>query len=563
MELSSDSESQPLIHLPNGSETRSRRSIQFLFSPKRFLYLPSKGAVLILFWTLMVGILYQLIVAGSVVGLQTFMGSNSNAAFYEVNIDFGVRTFFAIASCLYPLSGFVADVYVGHYRIVIFSLLLLLCGCISFSVGSVLYFSNVIQSQKAMITTGLREFVIVMVLGFLLIFVGFSGYQSNYIQLGLDQLLDAPSYSLGLFVHAVEWFMIIGKTLLQLVVSWCTCQYDTSVIRLLVSLPLLLVLMLSVLILVGWRQHKWFHTEPARHNPYRTVIQVIRYTLKHKYPIQVSTFTHSSEEHHSKLDYAQERYGGPFTTEQVEDVKAFFKIIMVLVSLGPVFVLVVPAGLFYTKFVQHVTSPDIVNGSCSWKWIVLDTGGLKFLAATIFFPIYIWLLYSVLRSRIPRIFTRLGVWMFILVVCVCSVTAIDLIGHLLYHHRTHVGATCMLTNDESLTLNLPWIVLLVPTTLQAVAPAMMTATILEFITAQSPYSMRGLLVGMFFAIMGFFQFVGSLILLPFYLPHFWSTEGNSPLVDCSFGYLVTICAIGTGGLLLFLLASRRYQYRGR
>lgn len=177
MELSSDSESQPLIHLPGSPP---RRGIQFLWSPKSFLYLPSKGAVLILFWTLMVGIVYQLITAGSILGLHTYM--EVNATFYEVSIDFGVRTLFAIASCLYPLSGFVADIYVGHYRIVIFSLLLLLCGCISFSVGSVLYFSNVIKAWQATITSGLTEFAVVMSLGFLLIFVGFSGYQSNYIQ---------------------------------------------------------------------------------------------------------------------------------------------------------------------------------------------------------------------------------------------------------------------------------------------------------------------------------------------------------------------------------------------
>ena len=509
----------------------------------------------------MVGIIYQLITAGSILGLHTLL--EVNATFYEVSIDFGVRTLFAIASCLYPLSGFVADIYVGHYRIVIFSLLLLLCGCVSFSVGSVLYFSNVIKSHEALITSGRVEFGVVMLLGFLLSFVGFSGYQSNYIQLGLDQLQDAPSHSLGLFIHAVEWFMIIGRTLLELIVSWCTCHYDKSAIRLLVSLPLVLVLILLVLILVGSRKRKWFHSEPAQHNPYRTVIQVIRFTLKHKYPIRFNTFPCSSDEHHSKLDFAKKGYGGPFTKEQVEDVKAFFKIIMVLVSLGPVFVLTVPAGLFYTKFVQHITSPDIVNGSCNWKWIILDTGGLKFIAATVFFPVYIWLLYSVLRSRIPRIFTRLRVWMFVLVICVCSITAVDLIGHLLYYNQKQVGAVCMLTDKGNLTLNLPWIVVVVPTTLQAVAPAMMITTILEFITAQSPYSMRGLLVGVFFAIMGFFQFVGSLILLPFYFPHFWSTGGNAPVVNCGFGYLVTICAIGIGGLLLFLLASGRYRYRER
>ena len=565
MKLPSDSETQPLIRLPGPPPRQDTQSRWF---PKRFLCLPSKGAVLILFWTLIVGMIYKLITAGSIIALHTFLNTNrtnhSHTTFYEVKINFGIRTLITTASILYPLSGFIADTYIGRYKMIVFSLFLLLCGCISFSVGSVLYFSNIIQAYQATVTNGLKEFGFVILLGFVLTFTGFSGYQSNYIQLGLDQLQDAPSYSLGLFVHTVEWFMIIGMMLVQLIVSWCTCSYEKHIQRLLISLPFLFVLMLLVLILVGWWKHKWFHAEPARHNPYRTVIQVINFARKHKHRVRFNALTCSNDEQPSKLDYAKEGYGGPFTTEQVEDVKIFFKIIMVLLSLGPAFVLVEPAGLFYTKFVQHVTSPDRTNDSCNWKWIVLDTGGLKYLVATLFFPIYIWLLYSALRNCIPRIFTRLRVWIFVLVICVSSTVAIDLIGHLLYHHREHVGMVCMLTaSKKSPTLQLPWAIVILPTTLQAVAPMIMITTILEFITAQSPYSMRGLLVGIFFTIMGFFQFIGSLILLPFYLPHFWSTKGNVPVVNCGFGYLLSISTIGILGFLLFSLASKRYQYRER
>ena len=40
----------------------------------------------------------------------------------------------------------------------------------------------------------------------MLIFMfGLIGYQANFIQLGLDQLLEAPSEYLGLFVHWAKW----------------------------------------------------------------------------------------------------------------------------------------------------------------------------------------------------------------------------------------------------------------------------------------------------------------------------------------------------------------------
>ena len=38
-----------------------------------------------------------------------------------------------------------------------------------------------------------------------------------------------------------------------------------------------------------------------------------------------------------RLDLAKEKYGGPFTTEEVEDVKVFAGILRVLLTLGPTF----------------------------------------------------------------------------------------------------------------------------------------------------------------------------------------------------------------------------------
>ena len=39
----------------------------------------------------------------------------------------------------------------------------------------------------------------------LFIFIGLAGYQANFIQLGLDQLITAPSEDLALFIHRALW----------------------------------------------------------------------------------------------------------------------------------------------------------------------------------------------------------------------------------------------------------------------------------------------------------------------------------------------------------------------
>lgn len=576
MELTSDSETQPLIRLP-GSPPHQQK--QFHLFPKKFLCLPSKGAILILFWTLIVGTVYQFITAGSILGTHSIATSQSKVndsddhlnkgAFFEAPTFFIIGIIFCLVSFLYPLAGCIADTIIGRYKMVLYSSVFLLCGCISFSVGSILYFTNIIRAEQATVVYGLKELAAPLLVGFLLAFMGFSGYQSNYIQLGLDQLQDAPSYSLGLFVHSVIWFLTMGLMLVQLVIAWATCSFDQYIIHFLVSLPFVFILALMVLIVIGRWKQQWFHADPVRHNPYKIVFQVINFAWKHKYPIQYSAFE-SDDEQPSRFDYAKQRFGGPFTTEQVEDVKMFLKIISVLLSLGPVFILTSPTILFYANFVEHVTILDKTNTSCSWKWIVLDMGGLRYLVATLFFPVYIWLLYSVLRNCIPRIFTRLSIWILILVICVGSMVFIDLTGHILYYNHKHTGAACLFSHnvmaddDKAATLELPWAVVLLPTALASVAPIMIVTTTFEFITAQSPYSMKGFLVGVFFATMGLFRLIGSLLLLPFYLPHFWSTKRTSiDVINCGFGYLLSICTVGIVGFVLFLLASKKYRYRER
>ena len=60
--------------------------------------------------------------------------------------------------------------------------------------------------------------------------------------------------------------------------------------------------------------------------------RVMKYAWKHKYPVRRSAFTYN-ENPPSRLDLAKERYGGPFTTEQVEDVKSFWNILTILLAL--------------------------------------------------------------------------------------------------------------------------------------------------------------------------------------------------------------------------------------
>ena len=48
------------------------------------------------------------------------------------------------------------------------------------------------------------------------------------------------------------------------------------------------------------------------------------------------------------------------------------------------------------------------------------------------------------------------------------------------------------------------------------------ASTFEFISAQSPHTMKGVLVGLLFAVRGFFQLIEALLLFPFSANDIWN-----------------------------------------
>ena len=136
------------------------------------------------------------------------------------------------------------------------------------------------------------------------------------------------------------------------------------------------------------------------------------------------------------------------------------------------------------------------------RWAILDVGSLKYIAGSIFIPLYISFYFIFLKQKI-KLLTRLWIGFFLYFLGLVSMLIIDLAGHLHSVNDQGVGSHCMFTyvsvNETLLypVLELHWTVLLPPNVLLGIgSPIVM----LEFISAQSPQSMKGLLIGMFFAL---------------------------------------------------------------
>ena len=74
--------------------------------------------------------------------------------------------------------------------------------------------------------------------------------------------------------------------------------------------------------------------------------------------------------------------------------------------------------------------------------------------------------------------------------------------------------------------------------------------------------MKGLLVGIFFAIRGLFQFLNSIVIIPLSLKQPCASEiiEYPPVTNCGFVYLVLTSMTG---LILLSLVAKKYKYRTR
>ena len=121
-------------------------------------------------------------------------------------------------------------------------------------------------------------------------------------------------------------------------------------------------------------------------------------------------------------------------------------------------------------------------------------------------------------------------------------------------------------SEEEPVLRLHWGVLLIPGLLLGLGPPFVMATAFEFISAQSPFAMKGLLVGIFLTIRAFFQLVSGTTLLPFSYQPLWNRpylREHPPVINCGFGYFLTTCSIASVGFVLFVIVARRYKNRER
>ncbi len=88
--------------------------------------------------------------------------------------------------------------------------------------------------------------------------------------------------------------------------------------------------------------------------------------------------------------------------------------------------------------------------------------------------------------------------------------------------------------------------------LSALSNMLLYISAVEFICSQSPSSMTGLLIGVFYAIKGLFQLIARALIISFISHHF---SGNWLV------YFLVNIVMGVVAFVVYVCVARRYKYR--
>lgn len=425
----------------------------------------------------------------------------------------------------FPIMGWVAEVFIGRTRIMTFSLYSMWIGMIFVTLSYAL----------ETITCGLNFNTIKYIgilLGLVYLILGTAGFFANLLAYILEQMISEPSDKLRSSAVWITWGLFIGGTLQFLVFPNDDQAYKNN--DSLIGICLIITILLTAAIVVNQIIGSKYFTKigTAMDNPSKLIWNIMVYAVKQPAGIQRSAFTYWNRDKQSRLDLAKERNGGPYSDEDVEDVKSFWRIFIILVSLIGYHI---PAsainddGLLYIQ--AYKGSTGFLNSHLLFATV---TGSFIFL---------VLVLELIIIPCIPRLeyamqssLRGMGVSYVLLGVCLLSMIILDLIGE----GKDDFNSGCYIkTKQQQFTVSFLWYI--IPVLLACLSQVANFLFTIQFIMSQAPLRMCGVLTGLFWLVKALGANVAVLIKIPF------NATQNVPL-SCSFWLFIIhiiICFIGT------------------
>ena len=360
-----------------------------------------------------------------------------------------------------------------------------------------------------------------------------SGYTACILQFTLDQLVGASGEQL---TFAIYWLIWGGFTTACFTNMFYYISFQNS------KYLLHSVSILSILIAVCMMEccNHWLMKKPLLSNPIKHIAKVLNYARKHKYPERRSAFTYWEEDYPSRIDLGKDKYGGPFTVEEVEDVKTSFRLIVLIMS-STAYVF---AWQCKSQGITAKNPLGWLNQSSAHSSTMLQ-GLLSFFGL----PIYHFILYPLFYNYIPGLLKRVGLGMLLLLLSLFSSSILQL---------TEPSVTCVIpVNNGTMSDPVTSYWQLVPNIEFGLSIVISVFTFIELVICQSPCQMKGMILTLSFAFCGLYNIVGyilNIIVQTYIIPLF---------SECAFYHYIFHLALLVIVLIVYVIIAKWYNFRKR
>ena len=464
----------------------------------------------------------------------------------QIIIDKYSVIYFGGAVALSALIALLADLYFGRYKVIQYSMRLLRIAVIASNTIIALQYYAVKNAATSSILT---VFTTVGV-------AGSAGINVNSLQFGIDQLTDASSSEITSFISWCTWNTMLASTTGVIFTNCLNCYISLSYF--------VLPLSCTLSILSDCCFNHYLVKEPVTINPLKLIYQVLKYAVKNKYPRLRSAFTYWEDKPYSRIDLGKNKYGGPFTIEQVEDVKTFFRIIIWFGFCTPMFILF--SSLHYLFYIQYFDNQFLLSFKrnlvaqnieyCYYKTFALN---LEYITIVFLVPVIELTLYPLVMKCNCSINFSIRA-RFLLGIFVTILYELHLLGIELVVTQTSDlhNSTCFYYVNEG-TVSLYW--LIPPKVLYGIAMYIIFTSSMEFIAAQAPYSMRGLLLGLGILLYGLSAALSALCYLLVKISRKYYTQSNG--ANCELWWYGCILFLTITLLCAGFIFNKRYTLRRR
>ena len=308
----------------------------------------------------------------------------------------------------------------------------------------------------------------------------------------------------------------------------------------------------------------WLMKEQIIENPLPLILKVVYYTIVSKLKRQNTNYL-EQEGILSRFNIAKRVYNGPFTSEQVEDVKTFFRVLTVIVIIT-----IFSSGSVSVNDISHQMAMHL------HKWPNDDTTGgcyhdmsisyATFTYSALIVLIYLVMIQPLFHSCMPRISitVKFVLSVFIFILAMLTLLGIETSSYLFERglNQTIHSHKCEFQTDPSHSeshINIHWVIL--PNTLNGISMFLFILSGIEFICAQAPFNMKGLVLGITCALFSLGALIHASISKAFTSKSTVVWE-NAPLT-CGMWYLMVEGVIVLIGFIMVVVIIKMYKRRVR